>query len=98
MASYDFLAPSYDALTQDVGYPRWREYIEGHFARLGRPVKNVLDLACGTGSLTWELARRGYQMTGRPVQRDALSGRGKVPGPEAQAPVFLSGYGGPPPT
>ncbi len=73
MASYDFLAPSYDALTQDVGYPRWREYIEGHFARLGRPVKNVLDLACGTGSLTWELARRGYQMTGVDLSSEMLS-------------------------
>ena len=60
MASYEFLAGSYDDLTGDVGYPRWADYIERHFARLRRPVRSVLDLACGTGSLTRELAVRGY--------------------------------------
>ena len=64
MASYEFLAGSYDDLTGDVGYPRWADYIERHFARLRRPVRSVLDLACGTGSLTRELAVRGYEMTG----------------------------------
>lgn len=73
MASYEFLAPSYDALTQDVDYPRWRAYIEGHFAKLKRPVKTVLDLACGTGSLTYELACRGYAVTGVDLSSEMLS-------------------------
>ncbi len=73
MASYEFLAGSYDALTSDVGYDRWADYIEKHFARLKRPVRTVLDLACGTGSLTWELARRGYEMTGVDLSEDMLS-------------------------
>lgn len=64
MTSYEFLAGSYDDLTDDVGYPRWADYIERHFTRLKRPVRSVLDLACGTGSLTRELADRGYEMTG----------------------------------
>lgn len=64
MTSYEFLAGSYDNLTGDVDYPRWADYIQRHFARLKRPVESVLDLACGTGSLTRELAGRGYEMTG----------------------------------
>ena len=64
MASYEFLAGCYDELTTDVGYRSWADYLEKHFARAGIPVRTVLDLACGTGSLTWELARRGYEMIG----------------------------------
>jgi len=73
MASYEFLAGSYDALTADVGYPRWADYIEGHFARLKRPVRTVLDLACGTGSLTRELSRRGYEVTGVDLSSEMLA-------------------------
>lgn len=73
MASYEFLAGSYDALTGDVGYPRWCDYIERHFARLKRPVRTVLDLACGTGSLTRELAWRGYDVTGVDLSPDMLA-------------------------
>ena len=73
MGSYDFLAGSYDALTTDVDYPTWADYIERHFARLGRPVRTVLDLACGTGSLTCELAGRGYEVTGVDKSPEMLS-------------------------
>lgn len=73
MASYEFLAGSYDALTRDVDYPRWADYIEGSFARLDRPVRSVLDLACGTGSLTRELAGRGYRVTGVDLSAEMLS-------------------------
>ncbi len=64
MSSYDFLASSYDELTTDVGYSAWADYLEAHFRRKGLPGRTVLDLACGTGSLTWELALRGYEMIG----------------------------------
>lgn len=64
MSSYDFLAGCYDELTTDVGYPAWADYLEAHFRRKGLPGRTVLDLACGTGSLTWELAARGYEMIG----------------------------------
>ena len=64
MGSYDVLAGCYDRLTYDVDYAAWADYVEKHFARRGLPGRTVLDLACGTGSLTWELARRGYEMIG----------------------------------
>ena len=64
MSSYGFLAGCYDELTYDVDYTAWADYVEKHFTRRGLPGRTVLDLACGTGSLTWELARRGYEMIG----------------------------------
>ena len=73
MGSYEFLAGSYDAFTADVDYPRWRDYIEGHFSRLKRPVHTVLDLACGTGSLTRELALRGYSLLGVDLSSEMLA-------------------------
>lgn len=73
MSSYDFLAGSYDALTWDVDYPRWADYVERHFAKCGRSVERVLDLACGTGSLTYELAQRGYETVGVDLSPDMLS-------------------------
>lgn len=73
MASYEFLAGDYDALTADVDYPRWADYTERHFRRGKRPVERVLDLCCGTGSLTLELGRRGYRMTGVDLSEEMLA-------------------------
>lgn len=73
MTSYEALAGSYDALTADVDYPRWARYIRRHFARSGRPIRRVLDLACGTGSLTLELAQAGYEMVGVDLSEDMLA-------------------------
>ena len=64
MSNYGFLAGCYDRLTYDVDYAAWADYIEGHFQRRPLTGKTVLDLACGTGSLTRELALRGYELIG----------------------------------
>lgn len=73
MSSYDFLAGCYDQLTYDVDYAAWADYIEKQFRRRGLPGKTVLDLACGTGSLTWELAGRGYEMIGADLSPEMLA-------------------------
>jgi len=73
MDSYTFLADSYDLLTADVGYPQWADYIEWHFSRQPTPVEDVVELACGTGSLTRLLAERGYHMTAVDLSSDMLT-------------------------
>ncbi len=73
MNSYSVLARSYDQLTADVDYEGLADYLERHFARAGRPVHTVLDLACGTASLTCVLAERGYETIGADLSADMLS-------------------------
>ena len=62
---YDLLAPFYDAVNSELDYSAWADFIEKIVKKEynGRP-ELVLDLGCGTGKMTLELARRGYDMTG----------------------------------
>ncbi len=63
---YDLLAPFYDSINSELDYSKWADFIEkiiGKEYRQGKP-ELVLDLGCGTGKMTLELARRGYDMTG----------------------------------
>lgn len=62
---YDLLAPFYDAINADIDYVKWADFIEDILKKecRSRP-ELVLDLGCGTGKMTLELAKRGYDMTG----------------------------------
>ena len=62
MSCYRFLAPWYDKLTGDVPYERFADFYEAEFRRCGGEFKLLLDLCCGTGTLTNVLSRRGYEM------------------------------------
>ena len=63
--SYTSLAPVYDRLNADIDYAAWADHIERQFSLYAaKKPESVLDLACGTGTMTVELARRGYDMTG----------------------------------
>ena len=55
MDSYEALAAAYDELTEDVEYKKRAGFVEKLFLRAKRPVRSLLDLACGTGTMT-ELA------------------------------------------
>lgn len=71
--AYTVLARCYDRLTADVGYEKWADYVERQFRGLKRPVRSVVELGCGTGSLTKLLAQRGYQMTAVDLSPDMLA-------------------------
>ena len=71
--AYTALARCYDRLTVDVDYGKWADYIERHFRGLKRPVRSVVELGCGSGSLTKLLAERGYAVTALDLSSDMLS-------------------------
>ena len=73
-SGYDAIAHVYDKLNEQIDYKRWADFIEAAFERFlhTRP-EIVLDLACGTGTMTRELASRGYDMIGVDGSADMLS-------------------------
>lgn len=71
---YDLLAPIYDKINEELDYCAWADFIEDVMRREyvdGTP-ELVLDLGCGTGRMTLELARRGYDMTGIDISPEML--------------------------
>jgi len=61
---YSKLAEVYDYLMRHVDYVHWADYIESIFDRFDLSPDTLLELACGTGTLTSILTERGYNMTG----------------------------------
>lgn len=71
---YDLIAPIYDSANSEINYSEWADFIDKIIAReyQGEKAELVLDLGCGTGKMTLELARRGYDMTGVDYSYDML--------------------------
>ena len=72
MESYTDFAYIYDKLI-DQDYEKWADYIEEIFKTHNVNPKLVLDLGCGTGSITNILAKRGYDMIGVDLSSDMLN-------------------------
>ena len=65
MDAYTGFAEVYDTFMDNVPYAEWTEYYAGILKRKRNPGTGyVLDLGCGTGSMTEELASYGYDMIG----------------------------------
>ncbi|MBS0503453.1 MAG: methyltransferase domain-containing protein [Proteobacteria bacterium] len=57
-------ANQYDTLYSDKDYRSECDLIERAFGKFDTQPRNILDVGCGTGNHTIELARRGYACTG----------------------------------
>lgn len=73
MSGYACFAEYYDELTKNVDYRRQADYLEALCEKLGHVPGLTLDLACGTGSLTVELCRRGWDIYGVDGSPEMLS-------------------------
>lgn len=73
MSAYEFLALSYDRLTNDVDYGAAVSFYEQIMAREGVSPRSAVDLACGTGSVTALLAKKGIPVIGVDLSEEMLS-------------------------
>ena len=71
---YSFLAGVYDSLNSDFDYDAYAKYLDREI-RDNEKIRSslVLDLACGTGKITFALRDMGYDMTGVDLSEDMLS-------------------------
>ena len=89
--SYSVFAGYYDLFTEDVEYSKRAQWIDQILRANGLSAGLTLDLACGTGSLTWEMAQLGYEMIGVDQSAEMLMEATAKAGeyPEVQTPLFL---------
>lgn len=73
MSSYSFFAQYYDTLTENAEYEKRADHLMELFRRHGHKPGVTLDLACGTGSLTIALCKRGIDIFGADASSDMLS-------------------------
>lgn len=72
MDAYQSLSGFYDSLTTDIPYEAFADYYESVFQQHPGDFRMLLDLCCGTGTLTRILARRGYEMIAADASEEML--------------------------
>ncbi len=89
MNAYLSLAQVYDRLTNDVDYGAMVDFYEQILRREQLHPRTAVDLACGTGSVSILLARRGYRVIGVDGSEEMLTqAQAKAEGME-NAPRFV---------
>lgn len=72
MSGYGAFARYYDRLTENVSYQKRADYFWKLIQKFKSSGPILLDLACGTGSLSAALARRGCDVIGVDASEDML--------------------------
>lgn len=73
MAQYETFAQYYDTLICDVDYAARAVYFDKVITKFGGSRGIMLDIACGTGSLSFELERLGYDVIGADLSEEMLA-------------------------
>ena len=81
--SYGVFSEFYDALTANVSYDTVAQVLSSLLTRYGKGRGLLLDLACGTGSVSVRLAEQGYEVIGVDLSPEMLS--------EAQNKAYSAG-------
>ncbi|MCI8334340.1 MAG: class I SAM-dependent methyltransferase [Lachnospiraceae bacterium] len=73
MEAYTGFAKVYDLFMDNIPYEEWSRRIVGILKQYGISDGLVLDLGCGTGSMTELLANAGYDMIGLDASEEMLN-------------------------
>lgn len=71
--AYGKMADVYDTLMAAAPYDQWIEMSLKLFKQCDKPVKQVIDLGCGTGEISVRLAKAGFEVTGVDYSSDMLA-------------------------
>lgn len=89
MSSYNALAGSYDSLMADASHVKRAEFLMKRFRESAIPVRTVLDLACGTGTIACLLAQSGYEVTATDGSEEMLTQAVQKASELENPPLFL---------
>jgi len=88
---YSELAYIYDDVMAHVDYKTWAEFIHDIIMSRSVPHINILDVACGTGSLLLELENFHFQLWGFDQSHAMLTiAKRKIEGRGCQIPIWQS--------
>lgn len=73
MDAYTSFASVYDEFMDNIPYDDWVDYLEKLLKKYEVPTNLILDMGCGTGSVTRRLASKGYDMIGIDNSEEMLS-------------------------
>lgn len=73
MSRYGAFAEYYDSLTSNVSYDETAKYVADILSENGIKKGILLDLACGTGTMSVQMAKRGYEVIGIDNSPEMLS-------------------------
>lgn len=69
---YEGFALSYDMFMDNIPYDLWADYLEDILCEYGINKGILLELGCGTGSMTVRMREKGYDMIGIDLSEDML--------------------------
>ncbi|WP_313891782.1 class I SAM-dependent methyltransferase [Psychrobacillus sp.] len=71
MAMYDQFAFIYDSLMSDIPYDKYAEWVQKHAPT--STYKKLVDVGCGTGVLSVQFAKDGFDVTGLDLSESMLT-------------------------
>ncbi|WP_054876937.1 class I SAM-dependent DNA methyltransferase [Oxobacter pfennigii] len=70
---YEDFALIYDMLMSDIDYEGWSSHIHGRIKSNNSEAEKILEMACGTGSISVNMAQLGYNVTAFDLSDEMLS-------------------------
>lgn len=72
MEQYQYLSKIYDRLMGDVDYKKWSDFVEFLMKNEKEEIQDILELGCGTGNVSLELAKRKYDLVSMDISTEML--------------------------